>query len=98
MEPGAEERVDDDVVALRLGRLVGNVPRLAKDARRDSPVAAVRAAAAHARKALRSGEGAHRLLCHSRPGALHQLGYRLGIRRIAFLGGAHLLCRVERLE
>ena len=96
-EPGSEERVDDDVVPLDLGCLVGLVPRLAEDARSDAAVATVRAAAAHAGEASRGRKGQHGFARDRHAGPLHQLRSRFGIPRIPLLGGAHLFGRVERL-
>ena len=62
-------------------RLVRDVPRLAEDARRDAPVAAVRAAAADAREAPRRRVREHRLARDRRPRPLHQLGDRVGVVR-----------------
>ena len=97
-EPRAEERVDDHVVPRRVVRLVGDVPGLAKNARGDTSVSAVRAAAADAREAACRRKREHGLACDRRTRALHQLGNAVRIVRVALLGRAHLRSRVERLE
>ena len=81
MEPGAEERVDDE--SALAGEVVGldDVPsRLAKDPRGDPPVAAVRAPSAHGGDAARVRVRAEHLGGDRRAGALHQLARRAGYR------------------
>ena len=98
VKAGAEEGIDDHVVAGDLVGLVRDEPGVAQHSRGDSPVAAVRASAAHARKPLRSRVRTHRLACHGAPGSLHELGDRLWVAGIPLLRGAHLGCGVERIE
>ena len=97
VEARSEESVDDDLVAVELVRLVGDMSRLAENARRDPPVSSVRAAAADTREGRRARKGEHRLARDGRPGALHQLGATPGTG-VPLLGRTHLGGAVERLE
>ena len=97
-EPRAEERIDDHVGLLDGRGLDGVATRLPEDARRDPPVAAVRARSADDGEPAGVGKRVERLARDRGSGALHQLCRRLREAGIALLGSAHLRRRVERLE
>ena len=92
VEAGAEERVDDEIRAV-LELLDGVLAGLPQDARRDPPVAAVRAATADAGDLPRIRVPLEDRLRNPAAGALH---HRLDI--VPGLGRAHLLGGVERLK
>jgi hypothetical protein len=95
VEPGAEERVDDDVRLLDR-RVVGRARSLAgglEHLEGDSAVTAVRAPTAHGDEPLRVGEAKHRLLGHGAARPRHQL-----VHVVAGLSALHLLRGVERLK
>src|SRR5439155_26744925 len=87
-----EQGVDDEVgpVNQLFARLTTCIPQ---DAKRDSPVAAVRSPAANGSDAARLGIAAQNGVGDRAARPFHQ---RLDV--VALLGGAHLLRRVERLE
>ena len=96
-EPRAEEGVDHDVGARGVVGLDRLAALLAQDARRDPPVAPVRAAAADDREAPRGGIGPDRLRGDGGARAFHQLAGRLRVAGVPLLGGAHLRGGEERL-
>src|SRR5581483_163440 len=97
VEAGAEERVDNDVEALGIGRLDRLPTGLAKEAGGDAPVAAIRASPADDPETPSTGIRAHRLPRDRRASALHQLRHGVRVAGVAGLDRPHLVGGVERL-